>query len=97
MDSMTTTHPDSEIAELRAHIDSMLEVVSTGRRKIRAHLVWEARQMVNHVKPADLTTAELAALVAVLHAAHARVITPPTGDRPILRIIPKAVGIGSGV
>jgi hypothetical protein len=89
--AMTTTDPDSELSELRAHIDSMLEVVSTGRRRIRAHLKWEAVQMVTNLKPDDLTTGELAALVAVLHAAHARVITPPTGDRPLLRIVPKTL------
>jgi hypothetical protein len=69
------------------------------RRVVGIHAVaaiglqeWEAGQMVSRLKPDDLTTGELAALVAVLHAAHARAITPPTGDRPFLRIVPKALG-----
>jgi hypothetical protein len=41
-----TIDNDSEIAELRAHIDSMLEVVLTGRGRIRAHLLWALRQMM---------------------------------------------------
>ena len=81
----------TEIAELRAHIDSMLGVVTTGRGQIRAHLKWEAGQMITRLTPDDLTTPELAALVAVLHAAHARVVTPPAGDHPFLRIVPKAL------
>jgi hypothetical protein len=95
---MTTTNDsDSEFSELRAHIDAMLKFVPTGRGQIRAHLVWELREMINDVAPADMTDAELAAAIAVFHAVHARVVTPPAGDRPILRIVPKAVGIGSGV
>jgi hypothetical protein len=39
----TTTDRSSEMSELRAHIDSMLEVVSTGRGRIRAHLLWQLR------------------------------------------------------
>jgi hypothetical protein len=86
-----------EISELRAHIDAMLEVVSIGRRRIRAHLLWELRQMTQHLLPDDMTDSELAAFIAVLHAAHARAITPPTGDRPLLRIVPKALEIGSEI
>jgi hypothetical protein len=93
----TATDSESELSELRAHIDAMLKFVPTGRGQIRAHLVWELRKMINHVTPADMTDAELAAAIAVFHAVHARVITPPTGTRPILRIIPKTVGIGSEV
>jgi hypothetical protein len=44
-----------------------------------------------------MTDAELAAAIAVFHAVHARVITPPTGTGPVLRIVPKSVGIGSGI
>jgi hypothetical protein len=86
---MTTTYPDSELAELRAHIDAMLEVVPTGRGRIRAHLLWEVREITGRVTPKDLTDSELVAVIAVLQAAHARVITPPPGDRPLLRIVPK--------
>ena len=95
--TMNTTATDSELSELRAHIDAMLEIVPTGRGRIRAHLLWEIREVINRVRPEDLTDSELVAAIAVFQAAHARVITPPTGDRPILRITPKDVGIGSGV
>jgi hypothetical protein len=37
--------------------------------------------------PEKLTDSELAAVIAVLQAAHARAVTPPTGDRRLLRIV----------
>jgi hypothetical protein len=47
--------------------------------------------------PDELTDSELAAAVTVMQAAHARAITPPTGDKPLLRIVPKALsGLGTG-
>jgi hypothetical protein len=94
---MTTTYSDPQLSELRGHIDAMLEVVATGGWQIREHLEWEACQMVTRLSPDDLTTPKLAGLIAVLHAAHARAITPPTGDRPILRIVPNALEIGSEI
>jgi hypothetical protein len=87
-----TNDIDSEISELRAHIDAMLKVASTGRGRIRAHLLCEVDQVMSRMLPKDLTDAELAALIAVMHAAHARAITHPTGERPVLRIIPRATG-----
>jgi hypothetical protein len=66
--------------------------MTTTMSQTREHLEWEAFQMVSNLGPEDLTTLELAALIGVLHAAHARrVITAPTGDRPLLRIVPKAL------
>jgi hypothetical protein len=88
---MSTTYSDPQLSELRAHIDAMLEVVPTGRGRIRAHLLWEVRQVMSNMPPEELTDSELVALIAVMQAAHARAITPPTGDRPVLRIIPKAI------
>jgi len=90
------TADDAEISALRAHIDSMLGVVSTGRGQLRAHLLWELRRMMADMPPEKLTDSELAAAIAVLQAAHARAITPPTADRPLLRIVPKAIsGLGT--
>lgn len=39
---------------------------------VRPHLVWEVKQILTHITPDDLTDTELAALVAVLRAPHAR-------------------------
>ena len=57
--------------------------------KLQDHtlLKWEAGQMVSHLTPDKLTTLELAALIAVLHAAHARVLGGPSSSRPTLSII----------
>ena len=69
---------DSELNEIRAHINTVLDVTFTdaARGKIRSHLVWELREMINHISPADMTDAELAAAIAVFHPIHARVIAP---------------------
>jgi hypothetical protein len=75
---------DSELNDIRAHIDSVLDATFTdaARGRIRSHLVWELKEMINHISPADMTDVELAAAIAVFHPIHARVIAPQTGPRP---------------
>lgn len=75
----------SEPREIVQRVKAALDIADTN--EMRTHLEWEARQMVTHVPPERMTTCELAALVAVLHAAHTRVLTPPGGGGPTLRIV----------
>jgi hypothetical protein len=79
---------DSERNEIITRVSGALEVGDSCQHHVRPHLVWEAGQMVTHLKPNDLTTLELAGLIAVLHAAHARVLAGPTSTRPTLTIVP---------
>lgn len=80
----------SELNEIRMRINAALDVIPTeiAAERIRAHLEWEAREMIGHVTPDKMTPSELAALIAILHAAHARVLATPPGGRPLLRLIP---------
>ena len=80
----------SELNEIRTRINAALDIMPTemAADRIRAHLEWEAREMLWHVTPDRMTSTELAALVAVLHSAHARVLTIPVGGKAALRIVP---------
>jgi hypothetical protein len=92
-----TRHLDTELLSVgRTPTRCWKWSVCTSRGSIRAHLKWEAGTMISRLNADDLTTGELAAFIAVLHAADARVITPPAGDRPLLRIIPKGHSNESG-
>jgi hypothetical protein len=81
---------DSELNEIITRVRAALDIGETSQ--MRPHLAWEAGQMVSHLQPDDLTTLELAALVAVLHAAHARVLGGPASSRPTLTIVPDESG-----
>jgi hypothetical protein len=50
------------------------------------HLRWELEQVMTRVCPQDLSTAEIAALLAILRPAHSRVIGGPA-SRPGLRVL----------
>lgn len=76
---------EGEPSEIREHICAVLAAVNDGR--MRAHLIWEIKEIMSHVRPEDMTDCELAAAIAVLHAAHARVLVPPPVRRPILRVV----------
>lgn len=77
----------AELNEITARVAGALDIVPIGAdADIRAHLEWEAREMITHLSPEKLTVQELAALIAVLHAAHARALVLPTARRPILRL-----------
>jgi hypothetical protein len=76
----------SELNDILTRVAAALDIGETSQ--MRPHLKWEASQMVSHLTPDDLTTLELAALVAVLHAAHTRVLDGPAGTRPTLTIVP---------
>ena len=80
----------SELNEIRTRLNAALDIMPTemAQERIRAHLEWEVREMIAHVTPDKMTALELAAVIAVLHNAHARILMPPTGGRPILRVIP---------
>jgi hypothetical protein len=80
----------SELNEIRSRINKALDLMPTevAEQRLRAHMEWEAREMIAHVTPDKMTASELAAIIAVLHLAHARVLMAPTGGRPLLRVIP---------
>lgn len=78
----------SELNEIITRVKAALDIGESSQPKMRPHLQWEAGQMVSHLKPDDLTTLELAALIAVLHTPHARVLGGPSGTRPTLTLIP---------
>lgn len=81
---------DSELYEIKAHINRILDSMPTehAQQRTRAHLEWELKEMLKHISPKDFRTSELLTLVAILHPIHARVLTPITGNRPILTIVP---------
>jgi hypothetical protein len=60
--------------------------VSKGADAVMPHLRWELEQVMSRVRPEDLSAAEVAALLAILMPAHARVIGGPPG-RPRLRVL----------
>lgn len=78
----------SELNNIRTRINAALDIADTCDDQIRPHFEWVVRQMIIDLSPDKLTTSELAAMVAVLHVAHARFLIPPAGGRPTLRIIP---------
>ena len=79
-----------ELDEMRARINAALDIMPAqlAEKRARARLEWEAREIISQLPPEKMTPAELTALIAVLHSAYARVLSPPTGGRPLLRIIP---------
>lgn len=79
---------EQEVSEIREHINRVLDAMPTDivQQRTRAHLVWELKEMLAHVRPEDLRCSELLALIAVLHPVHARVLAPPVGT-PVLRIV----------
>jgi hypothetical protein len=78
---------ESELNEIITRVKA-LDIGGMNQPNVRAHLKWEAGQMVTRLNPDDLTDIELAALIAVLHAAHARVLGGPSSTRPTLTLIP---------
>lgn len=76
----------SELNEIITRVKA-LDIGDMNQPHIRAHLKWEAGQMITHLQPDDLTDMELSALIAVLHAAHARVLGDPSSTRPTLTIV----------
>ena len=59
---------------------------------LRRHLLWEVRNIMRDIDPEDLSTTELAGLVAVLIPAHGRVLNGASGSSPrsgkVLRLVP---------
>lgn len=77
----------AEHTEIITRVKAALDIGNTDQQRMRPHLKWEAGRMVTHLKSDDLTTLELAALIAVLHSAHARVLGGPADSRPTLSIV----------
>jgi len=51
--------------------------------EIRGHLVWEAKQILSHLGPEDMTATELAAMVAAIGPAHARWLDAALGRNQV--------------
>jgi hypothetical protein len=73
----------SEIAE---HIESGIDYVLTGRDYLSDHLRRELQQVMSRVRPQDLSTTEITALLAILRPADWRVIGRLAGN-PGLRLL----------
>jgi hypothetical protein len=80
---------NSEIDEMRAQINRVLDCMPTevAQQRTRAHLEWELKEMLRRIHARDLSTSEILALIAILHPAHARVLSPVVGNKPTLRIV----------
>lgn len=76
---------ETEISELTERITVAGEQVVAERARVVPHLRWELEQVMSRVRPEDLSTAEITALLAILAPAHSRVIGGPA-SRPGLRI-----------
>lgn len=75
-----------ELAEMGKRINGGLDDMTTGLNSLSSHLRWELAQMMSRVRPADLSVAEIAALLVILTPADARVIGGPA-SRPNVRIL----------
>jgi hypothetical protein len=77
----------TNLSKVGAHITAAHDDTETvARPRLLPHLRWELEQVMTRVRPADLSAAEIAALLGILRLAHSRVIGGPPG-RPGLRII----------
>jgi hypothetical protein len=76
----------TEISEVGDHIAPVVDFVEAERSCLLPHLRWELDQVMSRVRPADLSAAEIAALLAILTPAHSRVIGGPA-SRPGLRVL----------
>lgn len=81
---------EGELAEIHEHIGAVLNAMFTDSAagNVRAHLIWEFKEILSRVRPEDMRDSELAAAIAVFHPVHSRVLSPPVGRRPTLRVIP---------
>lgn len=76
----------TEFSKVRRRISAAQGYVETGGDCLLPHLRWELEQVMSRVRPADLSAAEVAALLAILAPAHSRVIGSPAG-RPGLHLV----------
>lgn len=65
---------DTEISELAACIRGGFHDVEAGGILLSSHLRWELQQMLSRVRPEDLSTTEIAALLVILMPADSRVV-----------------------
>jgi len=77
---------DKDFSEVGDRVTAACSVVNSGAGAVMPHLWWELEQVMSRVRPQDLSAAEVAALLAILMPAHARVIGGPLG-RPRLRVL----------
>jgi hypothetical protein len=76
----------TELAEVGNRIAEGLDDMTTGLNSFSSHLRWELAQVMSRVRPADLSVAEIAALLVILTPADSRVIGGPAG-RPNVRVL----------
>jgi hypothetical protein len=75
-----------DFSEVGDRVTAACSFVNSGAGTVMPHLRWELQQVMSRVRPEDLSAAEVAALLAILMPAHARVIGGPPG-RPRLRVL----------
>jgi NADPH:quinone reductase-like Zn-dependent oxidoreductase len=75
-----------DVSEVGDRVSAACSFVNSGAGAVLPHLRWELEQVMSRVHPEDLSAAEVAALLAILMPAHARVIGGPPG-RPRLRVL----------
>lgn len=80
---------DSNAADITERVTAALACPVADEEEMLAHTRWQLNEMMTRVKPADLTPAEIVALLAVLMKPHARVLALSGGPplRPLLHIV----------
>jgi hypothetical protein len=77
----------NELAKVREHMAAVhVDAESVARDNLVPLLRRELEQAMTRVRPADLSAAEITAMLVVLRPAHCRVIGGPA-ERPGLRIV----------
>lgn len=81
--------PNPSTADLGLRIAAALNCPVADEVDMLPHLRWQLSEIMTRVKPCDLSSAEIVALLAVLAPAHSRVLTGVVGPpgRPLLRAV----------
>lgn len=75
----------TELAEVGKSIAERLDDMTTGLNSLSSHPRWELTHAMS-VRPADLSVAQIAALLVILTPVDSRVIGGPAG-RPMVRVL----------
>jgi hypothetical protein len=76
----------TEFSEVGDHIVAARDHVTAAGSCVLPHLRWELEHVLSHVRPQDLSAAEVAGLLRILTLARSRIIGGPAG-RPGLGVL----------
>lgn len=77
----------TKISSIRDRVPAeVLGLAKADRDQSVSRLRWELQQVMSRVRPEDLSSSELSALLLTLRRAHTRVIGRPA-IRPVLRLL----------